>query len=156
MADQTPIDDYGAADPRHRTPATMTRSMADFLHDVTQLVELQARLLAVDLRESTSRMIWAAGLAGFGAALLLGCFPVLLLGIAYALVTQAGLSYAAACVWTAIGGAILALLVIGIAWLVFRRNLSIVERSRDELRRNVDWIRTALKERGHPGATPAP
>lgn len=145
MADQTQVDNRanGAAD--------FGENVSGFAHDVTSLVELQVRLLAVDLRDAKRRSGPAIGLVLGGVVLLLGCVPVLLFAAAHVLIEFAGWpasgAYAAAAVTgLVVGGAL------GYAgWKKLMTAAGTLARSREELTETLQWLKRALKPNGTAG-----
>lgn len=126
--------------------------VSELTHDVIELSELQAKLFMLDLKESSQRMRTCLILAIVGICVLLGTIPVALLALAYLLVEQLEWSQAAALgVATLVGIAITAI-AIGAAWSIFKRGLMSLERSREELRRNIEWLKSTLRNRGQPTA----
>lgn len=120
------------------------KSIGGFAHDMTLLAEMQARLLAVDARDSANRLITPAVLAVLGVAALLGCLPVFLLALA-ALFQALGLStMLSLLVASAIGLALGGLLLI-LAWLFLRNALQPFLRSANAFHQNVAWLRSILK-----------
>lgn len=121
--------------------------IGELVEDVSTLVELQFRLLAIDLKATARSAAGPLGMVLFGAVLLLGCIPVLLAGIAWLLVEQAGWSIAAALLTTAGGAAALAIAAAVAGGLLLRRSGASLERSRCELRENIRWIKAAFNRR---------
>lgn len=143
MAHQTTVDGRRSA---RETPARVMRhSMGEVAHDLTELGELQAELLVVDLKETARGLILPAGLALFGLMLLAACFPVLVAGLALWLAQGTGLSFPAAFAATAACVAVVSGLFVLGAVLWARASLSTFERSKRELRQNLDWIKQVLK-----------
>jgi uncharacterized membrane protein YqjE len=128
--------------------AALGENFSRFAHDLTTLTELQVRLLAVDVRDAKQKSGAAAALLLGGAVLMLGCIPVLLLGLAQLLIefAQWPASGAYACVAVAaliIGGAV------GYAgWNKLMSAAGTLGRSRAELLETLQWIKKALR----PGA----
>lgn len=125
-------------------PVGVGRSVSGLAHDVIALAELQVQLLAVDLRDSRARAVLPVALLVSGVLLALGAMPVLLLGIGWLLVRQAGWTEGAAFL-TVGGGAIL--LAAAIAWIGSRKLQSAIEvlaRSCGELSENVQWLKQTL------------
>jgi hypothetical protein len=123
----------------------VTTGVGEFFHDVICLAELQGQLLASDLQEGKSRAILPAMLLVAAPLLLLGTLPVLLIGIAWLLHSAAGWSEAVSLL-TVAGAAIVIAAVAGwIGWKRLSSAMSVMTRSRKELRENVRWIKGALK-----------
>jgi hypothetical protein len=146
MASQTSVSDAKS----NGRGEGVVGSIAGFGDDVSSLIELQAKLLAIDTRETASRAVVPLGFTVFGLATCLGCVPVavagvgLLLARAFAIAPAWGLLLAAAVVL--LGAAALTI----VAGLRLARSFDSLERSRDELVRNLSWIRTVLVHSGRP------
>src|SRR5512134_2788750 len=91
MVHQTPLENSSWSGPegnghRQSAAAGVREGVGDLLHDIVALSELQAQLLAVDARDSAQKAQMPLALFGAGIAFGLGAVPVLLLGLAEALV----------------------------------------------------------------------
>jgi uncharacterized membrane protein YqjE len=126
-------------------PRGLAGEVGEFAHDVFTLAELQAQLLAADVKQC-SRRVLAPGLALLcGVALGLACVPVALAGLAL-LVTQVfGTSYAAGFLIAALVGAVLSALLCIIGWFQVRERVTVLGRSQQELFRNLRWIKKVLE-----------
>lgn len=127
------------------------RNVSDFAHDFTALAELQLKLFSVDMTQTVQHLRLPTILAVIAGVLALGTIPVILLGIGYLFVEYAAFSEAWAFLLTALLSLIVVAILLGIAYARFRGSMSILNRSRDEFVRNVNWIKTVLQ---HPRATP--
>lgn len=143
MPDQTTMNG------RHRVAASpaagVGRNVAGLIHDLISLAELQSQLVAVDVREGTSKSLLPIGLIVGSVLLALGTMPVVLLGIGWALVNQAGFSEGMAFLVVSVCALIAAA---GAAWWGVRKlqsALAVLSRSRHELSENIRWIKLALK-----------
>jgi hypothetical protein len=122
--------------------------VADFselAHDVIELSELQAKLLALDVKATTRRMRAAIAFAIVGACILLGSVPVVLMIAAEALVEFAAWSRTASTALAAAIGLLLSAIVLAIAWQRLKTMLTAFDRSREELSRNLLWLKTSLQ-----------
>ena len=124
---------------------TMTKSVGGFAHDITTLAELQVKLFFADLKEALQHLTWPLVMMLVGAVLAFASLPVVLMGIAYTLIQRAGLAVDVAFLITAAGATFIAAATCLFGWSKMRRSFSSLERSRDELARNVSWIKSALK-----------
>jgi hypothetical protein len=149
MDNQTTMNTNGRA--RADEPNVVT-GFSDLAHDVIELSELQARLAALDVAAAWQRMQSGAVLAIVGACALLGCIPVLLLTAAEALVEFAGWSRTLSLSLAGVSGLVLAGIVLAIAWRKLKTLLSTFDRSREELSRNVAWVKSSLRRKTAPGA----
>ena len=118
--------------------------MGDFTHDVLTLAELQAQLLAADVRECRNRVLTPALVLSCGLAISLACFPIGLTALALYLVQSYNLSYAAGFLIAFIVGAVLGALLSVIGCLQVRKSLAFLGRSQHELIRNLRWIKKVL------------
>jgi hypothetical protein len=131
-------------------------SVSDLTHDVVELTELQAKLLMLDVKKSSRRTRTCLILAIVGICFLLGTIPVALAALAQLLVEQLGWSQAAAFGVAALAGLVLAGLAAGAAWGIIKSGLMSLERSREEFSRNIDWLKSTLKNRGQQPAADKP
>jgi uncharacterized membrane protein YqjE len=126
-------------------PAGVGRSVSGLAHDVITLAELQAQLLAVDLRDSRSRAALPVALLISGVLLALGTVPVLLLGIGWLLVMHAGWTEGTA--FLTVGGSAI-VLAAAITWIGSQRlrsAITVLTRSCQELSENIQWLKQTLK-----------
>ncbi len=86
--------------------------------------------------------------------MLLGTIPVALLAIAALFVEQLEWSYAAAAGAAAGIGVLIAGIVLAVAYSYVKNGLVLFDRSREELQRNIAWLKSTLRTRGH-AAPPA-
>jgi hypothetical protein len=126
---------------------TIRRNMTDLAHDVVTLLELQANLFKLDVKDTIRRSIVAVVVLLGGLFVLIACLTVALASAGYLLVEQAGLSYAASFCLSAVGGAILSGLMFVSGWLGLRRAFGTASRSRQEFERNLAWFKRVLKQR---------
>jgi uncharacterized membrane protein YqjE len=136
-----------------KTP-NVAASVGDLTHDVIELSELQAQLLTLDVKQSVAKARACLVLAVIGACMLLGTIPVALLALAALLVEQLDWSYAGAAAVAALAGLLIAGVVFGVAYGYIKKGLVSFDRSREELRRNIAWVKSALRTRGQ-AAQPA-
>jgi hypothetical protein len=127
-------------------PDGVAKDMGELTHDIVSLAELQFELFRNDCREGLKGLLIPLALlllAGIAAA---GTVPVALILIAEFLSQTAGLSRAAAFAIAALGGFVVAA-ALGIAgWSQIRGAGSVFQRSREELTRNMNWIKHVLKQ----------
>jgi hypothetical protein len=121
------------------------QSFSGLAHDVIELGELQAKLLMMDLHASTARVRATIVLAVLGVAVLLGCFPVVLLTVVELLVTTADWSRVAAYACVSFVSLAVCAILFAVAWAKVRHGLSTFDRSREELRQNLAWVKTSLR-----------
>jgi formate hydrogenlyase subunit 3/multisubunit Na+/H+ antiporter MnhD subunit len=126
-------------------PNGVAKEMGELTHDIMSLAELQFDLLRIDCREGLKRMLIPVALLLFAGILALGTVPVTLIFLAEFLTQAAGLSRAAAFSIAAVSGIVVAAVLAALGWCYLRGASRVFERSRDELARNVTWIKHALK-----------
>jgi hypothetical protein len=111
---------------------------------VATLAELQAKLAALDFKESAERALVPLVVAIGGAVVALGGVPVLLAGVAVLLASALSVSLG----WMLVLISGLAIMTAGaIAAIAGNRLIHAFDsfrRSREELIRNLNWIRTVL------------
>jgi hypothetical protein len=93
-------------------------------------------------------LLLGAGLAAFGTV------PVVLLLLAEVLVRVAGLSQLAALSTAALSGLVAALVLAIVGWSQVRGVGRVFQRSREELIRNLNWIKHSLHGPETPAAQP--
>jgi len=115
-----------------------------FGSDIATLAELQAQLAAADLKESLQKAILPLTLLVAGVICVIGALPIALLGVASLLAAALKISAAWAMLMT--GGVVMgvALIVMALSALRIGPSFSSFRRSREELTRNLAWIRTVL------------
>jgi uncharacterized membrane protein YqjE len=119
--------------------------IAEFGNDIANLAELQAKLAMIDLKECISQVRWALALIVLGLVFILGALPVALLGLAELIAAALHLGAGWAMLLT--GGVVLAVAVAAVVASALRLGSgfsSSFRRSREELTRNLAWIRTVL------------
>lgn len=143
MRPQTSIDD---ASPRKAQ--SLAGSVRDLVHDVISLLELQWRLLQVDLRDGRTRLLRAAILFMAAPVIGLAALPLLFLGAAAAFsnvsnwpleYVQMGLAVVLLASATLVG-------LFGIRTL--SASMSTLTRSRNEFSENLAWFKSMLERDG--------
>jgi len=119
--------------------------MGELAHDIVSLAELQLELFRVDCREGLRRILIPVALLLFAGIVAVGTVPIALILVAEVLVQTADLSRAAAFSIAAMSGVIVALTIGVVGWSYLRGVVRVFERSREELTRNMTWIKHALK-----------
>lgn len=142
MVHQAEVNTNGTT--KRATP-NVRESFSGLAHDAIELAELQARLLKLDAQAAARNGGTSLALAVVGACLLLGCVPVALVALGELFVDQfawsraAGYAAAAGVGLVFSGGAGFA------AWQRIRTAAHALQRSREELNRNIAWIKSNLK-----------
>jgi len=143
----------GHQEVREETPASvMSKSMAEFAHDVTTLAELQVQLFVLDTKQCLSRAVTPVLCFIVAVGLILSCIAVALVGIGYLLV-EAGLPHGWAFLLTSLLGLIVAAALGYTGWKLLQNSLNVLQRSQQELKRNIKWIKNVLKQKGRRPAT---
>jgi len=124
----------------------LRQNLSGLAHDALTLVELQFRLLGVDLRDARRGIGFSLAGMAVGMVLVLGCIPILMLAGAQALVEF--LHWPASAAYAAVGvaAAVLAILLLRWGWGGMFRSLQTVERSRAEFSETLRWLKNSLKE----------
>jgi len=125
-------------------------------HDAIELAELQAKLLALDVKVASRQARISLILGVVGVCLLLGCIPVALYALAEVFVAQFGWSQAAALAAAAAIGLAASALAGAVAWRRLRSGLASLQRSREELNRNIAWIKSNLRRDAPPSYSDPP
>ncbi len=133
---------------RQRTPMPdVAGSVSGLTHDVIELSELQAKLFMLDVKKTSQRTRTCLILAVIGICVLLGSIPVALLALAELLIEQLAWSRAAALGVATLVGLALSAIFAGAAYSILRSGLLSLQRSREELKRNIAWVKSMLRER---------
>ena len=119
--------------------------MGELTHDIASLAELQFELFRTDCREGLKRMLIPAALLLFAGIVAVGTVPIALLFIVELLTQAAGLSRAVALSIAAFIGFIVVVVMGVVGWSCMRGVVRVFDRSREELARNMTWIKHALK-----------
>jgi uncharacterized membrane protein YqjE len=124
-------------------------SVSDLTHDVIELTELQTQLFTIDAKYSVEKARSCLVMVVIGVAMLLGAIPVALLTIAALCVEQLGWSYALSAGVATLVGLVITAIVLAVAYGYVKSGLVSFDRSRNELRRNIAWLKSTLRTRGH-------
>jgi len=125
-------------------PGDVVSNVASLGEDLLSLGELQARLAAIELKQNIQAVQFGSAVIAGGAVLGMAGLPIALAGIAELLVSYAGLGRG----WALIAVAVATFAIAGtcVAMAVARLRSADVgfPMSREELTRNVNWVRTVL------------
>ena len=148
MADQASVRQTNGERQQQASPGSMVGNIAEFGNDVVTLVELQAQLAAYDTKDCLGRATIPAVALAAGAVVALGTVPVILLGLADLIASAAQISVGATRL-------IVGLVTLGaagaIGFLALRAvtsSLDSFRRTREELTRNVSWLRSVRVHSG--------
>jgi Putative Actinobacterial Holin-X, holin superfamily III len=123
-------------------------NVAGFGEDLLNLSELQARLTAVEVRQNLDVVKTGGALIATGVIIGMAALPVGLIGIADLLVSEMGLKRGFALLGVATVAILVAGSCVGLAASWFRRKPLGFPLSGEELARNVNWVRTVLRQSG--------
>jgi hypothetical protein len=127
-------------------PDGVAHDMGKLTGDVMSLARLQWELFTTDCRTGMTGLLTPVVLLLGAGLTALGTVPVVLLLMAEVLVQVAGLSQLAALSTAAVSGLCVAI-VLGIAgWSQVRGVGRVFQRSREELIRNLNWIKHSSHE----------
>jgi len=126
-------------------PNRVAKGMGELTHDIVSLAELQFELFRIDCREGFKRILVPVAVLLVAAVVAVGTVPIALILVAEFLAQAAGLSRAAAFSIAALSGFIVAVAIGVVGWSCLRGVVRVFERSREELTRNMAWIKHALK-----------
>ena len=118
--------------------------LTGFGNDVFTLGELQAKLAAADLKDCIDHAVTPLIAVVVGFAIFLAALPVAMLGAADVLARAAGLTPGVAMLITAAAGLAVAGVILFVFAKRFAHSLQAFRRSREELVRNLSWIRTVV------------
>ncbi|TVQ01765.1 MAG: phage holin family protein [Planctomycetaceae bacterium] len=148
MVQQTKVGDRNGVTPNESQG--LAQDVGSFASDVFTLTELQSQLVAADTREFARRAsVPTLALLG-GLALGLACTPMALATAALGLVHFLEFSHFTAFLIVVVAGATCGLLMCVVGWKLLRQRAAVLQRSRDELIRNLRWVkRVIMKKRSH-------
>ena len=136
-------------------PNGIAKDMGELTHDIVSLAELQFELFRNDCRGGLKGLLLPVALLLVAGTVAVGTVPMALILLAELLVQAAGLSRAAAFALAALSGLIVAVALGVVGWSQLRGFGRVFQRSREELTRNMTWVKHALK-RSAPLAGPPP
>lgn len=125
-------------------------NITGFANDVATLVELQAKLASLDFQDCASRAKLPLIATAAGALIVLGSVPVVVGGLGLILAEAFRLSNGLGLLIA--GGVVILLagLVAAFSALRAARSLESFRRTREELGRNLLWLKTVLTYSGRP------
>ena len=129
----------------NRSPINALQSSTRMLvRDTVELAALQLQLFAADGREMARKSAPPGLTVVAGATIAMSALPMLLVGLAYALVELAGFPVWVAMLSSAVVGFLIGgvAVIVGLRWL--RPQLEIWRRSADELKENVEFLKGSL------------
>ena len=123
----------------------MSRSFRQLGSDVLTLMELQAELLQLDVREWVHSFIRPLAALLAAGIILLATAPVALLSFGYLLEAKTDLPLWGAMMTAAGTGLALAAISAGVGVWMLKRDRRILDRFSTELRKNVHWLKETLR-----------
>jgi hypothetical protein len=125
-------------------------SFSGLAHDVIELGELQTQLFVHDVKGTVQKTRTSVLLGVVGTCVLLGSVPVVLIALAELLVEQFGWTRSAGFAVAAMVGIAASAGILAAAWNRLSTGLNSMQRSRDELSRNIAWIKSSLRSQPSP------
>jgi hypothetical protein len=133
---------------RDKEPNVAT-SFSELTHDVIELAELQAQLLSLDIKSTTQKTRTSLILAVVGICLLLGSIPIGLAAVAYIFIDGLSWSHAAGYSVAMLIGLTLSGGFLAAGYLQITKGMGALKRSREELSRNIAWVKSSLRSQRH-------
>jgi hypothetical protein len=122
--------------------------IAGFGENLLNLAELQTRLAAIELRQHVQAMKGYAGAFMCGGILSLASVVMALIGVAELCVSELGIKRGVAYLAVAAGGILLAAGCAAVGIATLRQKPVSFPLSSEELARNLQWIRTVVRQSG--------
>ena len=132
MSDKSPLSDLQSS----------TRML---VHDILALADLQLQLFRADGQEMARKAAPKLVLAAVGVVIAASSLPLLMVGLAYALVELAGFPIWAAMLTSAVIGLIIGAVAVVVGIKRLQPLSGIWQRSTGELRENVEFLKETLK-----------
>jgi uncharacterized membrane protein YciS (DUF1049 family) len=141
----------------HRTTTpNVAASVSELTSNIIELTELQSQLVVLDVKKSVEKAKLCVILGIVAACLLLASIPVALIAFGYLLHQQLEWSIAASMGVAAFVGFALCGIVGGVAYTLMQNGVVTLERSRDELSRNIAWLKSTLRNQSEHHARERP
>jgi Putative Actinobacterial Holin-X, holin superfamily III len=140
--------------PGPASPGSLVGNIAEFGNDVATLAELQVKLAVHDAKECANRATIPLIVVVAASVLAIGSVPVLLIGLADWIASSTRLSAGSAQLIVGLISLVLAAVAGTIALRASLRSLESFRRSKEELTRNLSWVRTVLVHSGRTVARP--
>jgi hypothetical protein len=148
MSDQASVKDGSAAPGSGGgAKAGPDRGFAEFINDLVTLAELQADLAILNTRESAREAAAPLGLIVFSLMLLAIGVTLCLIGAALLLASSLGIDRGWALIATAGFAIVMASLAVAVGLARLRTCFQPFRSSREELGRNLTWLRDVLIRR---------
>jgi hypothetical protein len=154
MADQASVTNSNGYTPGGDGATTesgasaVVSNVAGFGEDLLNLAELQTRLVTLELRQNLDIVKTRGAVIAISLVVAVAALPVGLIGIGELLVSEIGWKRGYALLGVSAVSILGAGIAMAVATLAFRRNRIGFPLSREELARNVNWVRTVLRQSG--------
>jgi hypothetical protein len=153
MVDQASVKDgrsaaVGAGSDNGSPEERLVGGLSDVTNDVATLVELQAKLAWLDLKQAIAHARVSAVLVVLGLVMINAALPVILLGAAAVVASVLKIGTGSAMLLTGGVVALVAAVVVAVAAPRIAPSFRGFRRSSEELSRNIAWIRTVLRYSG--------
>jgi len=122
----------------------LRRGVSQLGSDVITLMELQAELLQVDVKEWIGGVVKSMIAMVAALVLLLASTPILLMSLGYALNDATDLPMAVCMLIAAGTGILLAAICAGLGVWLLKRDKGVLHRFSTELRHNIRWLKQVL------------
>jgi Putative Actinobacterial Holin-X, holin superfamily III len=133
---------------RDAGPGDVVTNVAEFAEHLLTLAELQTRLATIEMKQNVQAVKFGGAVMLVGAVIGIAGLPIALAGIAEVLVTALGMNRGAALLLVAVAAFAVAGICIVIAAGRLRGSDLGFPMSKEELTRNINWIRTVLLHSG--------
>lgn len=143
MVDQAPVNGRGTA-PVSRGGSAEYEGLAEFVDDVERLAELQAKLVAAELRQAARKSAIPIAMTLIGLTVTAASVPIALLGAGWLLASVLKIHQAWAMLLVAGTATTFAGLAAGLGIRRLGHSFDSFRRSRKQLRLNLAWVRTVL------------
>jgi Putative Actinobacterial Holin-X, holin superfamily III len=122
----------------------MRRNISQLGSDVITLVELQAELLQVDVRDWAKGFVKSVVALTAALVILLSSLPVLLISLGYFIREMSDLSLAASMLIAGGVGILLAAILGGVGVWMLKRDHGILHNFTTELKKNITWLKQVI------------
>jgi hypothetical protein len=120
-------------------------SFSGLAHDVIELSELQAQLFVHDLKSTAQKTRTSLVLTVIGLCVLLGTVPVALIALGQFIAELTDWPQSAGLAIAALIGIVASAVLMAVARNRLSAGLNSMQQSRDELSRNIEWIKASLR-----------
>ncbi|WP_437186931.1 phage holin family protein [Planctomicrobium sp. SH668] len=125
--------------------ASARNNAATLAQDLLRLADLQLQLATLDLTEFWSKAKFGLVVCVVGAVTILGAVPVILMALANFVHTHTSLSVEVSQILVAVGALVIGVIFLAVSVKFLTRAGECLNRSKKELRENIEWLRDILK-----------